>query len=222
MNFSQYMTPDLMQYIAVDVASVAKFGEEDIADTVLSFVQNLGYVNNAYTFGNTLYAVEILATGGVCDDLSVLYASMMVSLGLKAILIWYPKQVDLGGSKVTHVNVGIHLSAPPEHATYGTYTYFTENGDNYYLAETTSDGWRVGDEPPILQNTSDYVEEAPLPTSPFVIFTMTTTQTQYFTKTSVTTATASQCVCAPLDPHIRMILSRNKGLYCKVPFIVAT
>jgi hypothetical protein len=194
MDYSQYMAPDIVQNIAIGVASVAKFGEEDIADTVLSFVQNVGYVSNAYTYGNTLYPIETLATGGVCDDLSVLYASMMVSLGFKAILIWYPKQIDLGGSKVTHVNVGVHLTVPPEHTTYGTYSYFTENGDNYYNAETTSDGWRVGDEPPILQNTLDNVEVAPMPISPLVIFTMTTTQTQtqYFTETSVTTVTTTQ------------------------------
>jgi hypothetical protein len=196
MDYSQYVTPDLVRDIAVSVASVAAFGEEDIADTVLSFVQNLGYANNAYAISNTLYPVETLATGGVCDDLSVLYATLMVSLGFRAILIWYPKQVDLGGSKATHVNVGIHLSAPPEHASYGTYTYFTANGDNYYVAEATGDGLRVGDEPPILQNTSDYVEEAPLPISPLVIFTMTATvtqtQTQHRTVTSVTTSTTTE------------------------------
>jgi ribosomal protein L40E len=192
MQYSQYVTAESLGDIPTGIASVAQQGEEDVADTVLSFVQNVGYVLSGYTHYNTLYPVETLATGGVCDDLSVLYATMMVAIGFKVIVVWYPKMIDLGGSKVTHVNVGVHLTIPPEHTTWGNYTYFVLNGVDYYTAETTSDGWRVGDLAYSLRNTNDYLEEAPAPSSPLVILTMT--KTEYVTQTSVSLRTLTSTV----------------------------
>lgn len=162
-NFSQFVDTSSVQDISKNVASVAKLGEEDKADTVLSFVQNLGYVKNDYTSGYTLYPIETLAQGGVCDDLSVVYSSMMMSLGFKVIFIWYPGVTDLGGSEVTHLNVGVHLSSPPKHGG-NRYSYFTLDGLDYYIAETTSTEWRVGNLPPSLAGQSNYLERASAPT----------------------------------------------------------
>jgi hypothetical protein len=154
-------------------------GEEDVADTVLSFVQNVGYNSTSYSMSYTLYPVETLAEGGVCDDLSVLYASMMISLGFKVIFIEYPPVADLGGSGTTaqrHLNVGVHLNDPPQHPLNGeSYHYFTYDGLEYYVAETTDIVWRVGDLPPKLAGQNDYVENASV--SPGLTYQTTSSQT---------------------------------------------
>ncbi len=165
LDFSHYVDTHSIEKIAADVASVAVGGQEDVADTVLSFVQNVGYVWNDYTVGNTLYPIETLAGGGVCDDLSVLYASMMVSLGFRVIFLFYPNVTDLGGSPVNHVNVGVYLTNPPSHTTSGQYNYMAYQGFDYYIAETTTDQYLVGDLPTQLSEMTSYIEAAPLPTT---------------------------------------------------------
>jgi hypothetical protein len=166
MNFSQFIDTSSVQGISKRIASVARLGEEDVADTILSFVQNLGYVQNDYTSGYTLYPLDTMAQGGVCDDLSIVYASMMMSLGFKVIFIRYPKVTDLGGSKITHLNVGVHLSSSPKHGT-DRYSYLTLDELDYYIAETTSAEWQVGDLPPSLTGQSYYLEKASEPTRSF-------------------------------------------------------
>lgn len=188
-DFSQFVDARSMQNIASGVASYAQFGEEDVADTVLSFVQGTGYVLTSYTVQYTLYPVETLAMGGVCDDLSVLYASMMIALGFHVIFLWYPHTTDLGGSPTSHVEVGVHLTAPPEHTMFGNHTYYTINGLDYYVAETTSTRWLVGDLPPSLKDKVSYPEVAPSPTTTYVVTTATRSQTLTFQ--AITTATES-------------------------------
>ena len=180
LQHSQFLDVKSIDGIATSVASVARLGEEDVANTVLSFVQNVGYVSNNYTRENTLYPVETLAHGGVCDDLSVLYASMMITVGFRVVFVAYPESTDIGGSRVGHVNVGVYLANPPEHMTEREYTCFTYNGLKYYVAETTGDGWRVGDLPKKLQGRKYYLEEAIAPVS-----------TPLITKSTTATAPAS-------------------------------
>ena len=182
-DFSQFVDARSVQSFSAQIASSAQFGEEDVADTVLSFVQGVGYVWNSYTFQYTLYPVETLATGGLCDDLSVLYASMMIALGFHVIFLWYPNITDLGGSPIAHVEVGVHLTAPPEHTRLGNYTYYTVNGMDYYVAETTSQGWLVGELPVSLQGQTNYYEVAPQPTTGYVIATASQSRTLTFQAT---------------------------------------
>ena len=190
-NFSRYVDTKMVANIAIGLVPVAELGEEDLADTVLSFVQNIGYIINDYTSQKTLYPVETLALGGVCDDLSVLYASMMIAVGFRVVFIWYPQETDLGGSKVTHVNVAVHLSSRPEHSHEGGWS-IAHNGLSYYIAETTSDHWRVGDLPEGLQGQKSYVEEAPAPMSTLVITRTTTTSTLMLTATHTLTSTTTR------------------------------
>ncbi|MGD0422302.1 MAG: hypothetical protein ABSA92_02455 [Candidatus Bathyarchaeia archaeon] len=100
----------------------------------------------------------------MCDDLSVLYASMMMSLDFKVIFILYPHVADLGGSGTTvrHLNVGVHLNGSPQHPLNGeSYHYFTYDGLEYFVAETTpASDWRVGDLPSDVAGQSDYIENA--------------------------------------------------------------
>ena len=60
-NFSRYVDTRMVASIAIGLVPLAELGEEDLADTVLSFVQNVGYVMNDYTGRNTLYS-----DGGGC------------------------------------------------------------------------------------------------------------------------------------------------------------
>ncbi len=180
LDFSQYVDTASVSNIARSVAAVAVLGEEDVADTILSFVQNVGYVENTHAYQDALYPTETLAAGGVCSDLSILYASMMISLGFHAVFLWYPHVTDLGGSPAAHVEVGVHLSSLPQHTTYGNYTYYTVDGVNYYVAETTNTGWLVGDIPPSLKGRLSYPEIAPAPTTPFTpVTTMEQSQTAW-------------------------------------------
>jgi hypothetical protein len=179
-EFSQFVDARSMQNTASGVASYAQFGEEDVADTVLSFVQGTGYVSTSYTVQYTLYPVETLARGGVCDDLSVLYASMMIALGFHVVFLYYPHTTDLGGSPTSHVEVGVHLTAPPEHTMFGNYTHYSINGLDYYVAETTSTRWLVGDLPPSLKDKVSYYEVAPSPTTTYIVTTATRSQTLTF------------------------------------------
>jgi len=189
MDFSHYIDAQMVANISMGLVPEAELGEEDLADTVLSFVQNVGYVLNDYTSQNTLYPVETLALGGVCDDLSVLYASMMIAIGFRVVFIWYPQETDLGGSKVTHMNVGVHLSTRTEHSHERGWS-ITYDGLSYYVAETTSDHWLVGDLPEKLQGQETYVEEAPAPTSTLMITTTVTKSTLVLTITRTLTSTS--------------------------------
>jgi hypothetical protein len=56
--------------IASALASRGVLGEEKVADTVLNFVQNIGYVRNTNTNEHTPYPIETLTRGGLCSDLS--------------------------------------------------------------------------------------------------------------------------------------------------------
>lgn len=211
-DFSHYVDTQSVQTIAEAIASEATYGEEDVADTVLSFVQNVGYVSNAYTVQYTLYPVEILATGGVCDDLSVLYASMMISLGYQVAFLYYPHTTDLGGSQTAHVEVAVHLTSPPEHTTYGNYTYYTFDGLEYYVAETTSPGWLVGDLPYSLKGKMSFHEVVPHPpisfdfSDPTVKFSSPNVVTERYTSYETSVVTRSQDYLAIENSFVWIIL----------------
>jgi len=135
LHFSYYVIPDSLGNLPDTLRSMATGDEEDVADTVLSFVRNVGYVNTSYTGANVLYPIETLVMGGVCDDLSVLYVTIMWSLGFNLIFLSYPH----------HLCVGVHLPSPPSHSHSGKYVYFDINGTKYYIAEPAGKGYMVGD-----------------------------------------------------------------------------
>ena len=147
-HLSKYVVPDSVGNIPQIIASYTNGGEEEIADTVLSFVQDVGYVAEEYQIDNTLYAVETLVLGGVCDDLSVLYATLMYALDFDLIFLHFPDE--------NHVCVGVQMSSAPQHTDLEVY-YWTYKGQTYYPAETTSEGWLVGELPEDLEHA--YIEE---------------------------------------------------------------
>lgn len=147
-HLSKYVIPDSVGNIPQTIASYTNGGEEEIADAVLSFVQDIGYVSGDYQVDNTLYPVETLVLGGVCDDLSVLYATMMYALDFDLIFLHFTDE--------NHVCVGVHLSIAPQHTDLDVY-YWTYKGQKYYPAETTDEGWLVGELSEDLEYA--YIEE---------------------------------------------------------------
>ena len=129
---------------------------EDIADTVLNFVQDKGnftacihYVTEDEELPK--YPIETLAEGGGdCDDHSILYASMMKALGFQvALIISY---------EAGHMWTGVHLDSAPTHNSQNPSVWYVDHQSvRYYVAETTGWGWRVGDLPSGLQGKSCYI-----------------------------------------------------------------
>jgi len=142
MHFSYYVVTDSIVSELTNTFRSMATGDEDLADTVLSFTRHVALLlspeeiekNESYVVKNTLYPIETLVLGGVCDDLSVLYATIMRSLGYRLIFVHYPR----------HLSVGVHLASPPSHYTSGECVYFDVNGTRYYAAETTGMG-HIGD-----------------------------------------------------------------------------
>lgn len=155
-NFVTYNDP-YIESIADTITSGIS-GQENIADTVLHFVQDHGefepcihYVSEIGEFPK--YPIETLVEScGDCEDQSILYASLMKSLGYNVVLL-----LNTIG---THMMVGIHLDSQPTHNSQNPLAYYINfYGKKYYFAETTAEGWRVGDLPPELQGYSWFTIE---------------------------------------------------------------
>lgn len=101
----------------------------------LAFVQSLPYTSDRVTTGFDEYSRYPLETlvdgGGDCEDSAILYASLVQAMGYGAVLINPPGHVAVG------VAVGPEVSG-------ASYQY---NGTRYVYAETTGDGWTIGEIP---------------------------------------------------------------------------
>jgi hypothetical protein len=123
--------------------------DEDFANGVLMVVHQIPYVASA----PQKFPVETLAENvGDCDLFSFVAASVMVAGGLDVVLLFYESE--------EHMNVGVNLSHAPNDAR-SSVTYFSYNGQRYYVAETTGGmwetGWRVGECPDLVQGVSAQV-----------------------------------------------------------------
>jgi hypothetical protein len=103
---------------------------------VLSFVQSMPYTVDSTTTPFDEYPRYPLETlvdnGGDCEDTSILFASLVREMGYGAILILPP----------SHAAVGVQAEeSTPGYA-------FTLQGIRYLYAETTGDGWSLGEIPP--------------------------------------------------------------------------
>ena len=156
-DWLNFTTPD--DYIINYTAHYITQGlsdQEDIADTVLNFVQDKGnftacihYISEKTELPK--YPLETITEGGGdCEDHAILYASMMKALGFQVALIL---SLEAG-----HMWCAVHLdSAPTQNSQSPSYWYVDYKGVRYYTAETTSWGWRVGDLPSALQSVSFFI-----------------------------------------------------------------
>ncbi len=167
-KFTEYITTDgVMNTIVNAVKSkVTTYSDEELADALLSIVQNKNYISghvldepgvydnvsneNIGTFYYTdipaKYPVETLVMhGGECLDDAIFYASLLKTAGFSGALLLLPT--------ISHAMVGVNLYSPPQHNTQQPHYWYVEhNGIVYYTAETTGYGWLVGDCPEEAQN----------------------------------------------------------------------
>lgn len=110
-----------------------------IAEFTLAFVQSLPYSfdNETTRFDDyPRFPIETLAEfTGDCEDTSILYASLLHEMGYHVVLLNPPGHVAVGVA-----GAGFHGS------------YWTSNGDKFYYAETTGQGFTIGEVP------ADYVD----------------------------------------------------------------
>ncbi|MGB9925877.1 MAG: Ig-like domain-containing protein [Candidatus Bathyarchaeales archaeon] len=144
-DFPKFVTPYALRPIADRLWEI--YGtEEDFANGVLMIVHQITYIETKLA----KYPVETMVGGqGDCDLFSYIAASIMIAGGLDVVLLYYEEQ--------THMNIGVHLSSPPEDARENAY-YVTYSGRRYYIAECTGgnweNGWRVGECPKDLKKVS--------------------------------------------------------------------
>lgn len=133
-------TPDDDAYIGElatklgDAARDEGWSSDQTLSFALAFVQSLAYTQDAVTAGYDEYPRFPLETlvdeGGDCEDTSILYASLVQALGYGTVLLSPP----------AHMGVGVASEAADDRTV--------QVGDQSYLyAETTGDGWRIGEIP---------------------------------------------------------------------------
>lgn len=109
-------------------------------DFMLAFVQGIGYSYDNVSTGHEdywRYSVETLWDHtGDCEDLSILYASILEASGHDAVLLMFPS--------ASHMAAGVDCPG-------ATGTYFAYGSVDYFYCETTAQGWHVGEEPPAIQ-----------------------------------------------------------------------
>ncbi len=145
LDLGKFVTPYAVEPIA-DALWTLYDDDEDFANGVLMIVHQIPYEASA----PQKYPVEtIVANEGDCDLFSFIAASVMVAGGLDVILLFYDSE--------DHMNIGVNLSHAPEDARTAA-TYFTYDGERYYMAETTGGawetGWRVGECPESFEGVS--------------------------------------------------------------------
>ncbi|MFX1538695.1 MAG: hypothetical protein ACFFDI_31290 [Promethearchaeota archaeon] len=128
--------------------------EEELANAILSFVQDKGGLSIRYYPTTELkYPIETLVEmGGDCDTHSFLYGTLMKAAGFKVLILLSNETLSDG---LFHAATAIHLKNPPQNSLskYDDYSLFY-NGEEYYYAETTHAHWRVGDLPPWVGNVT--------------------------------------------------------------------
>ena len=134
----------------VDVIRNQTNSDEELADALLTFVQDQGHPLSIryYPTLELKYPLETLVEmGGDCDTHSFLYATLMKTAGFKVLLLYSNETLSDGQY---HVATAIHLINAPEESD----LYFTYNDEKYYYAETTKFHWRIGELPTNLENVT--------------------------------------------------------------------
>jgi hypothetical protein len=125
-----------------DISIRQGFTSDESLSFALSFVQSLPYTPDSVTTGFDEYPRYPLETlvdyGGDCEDSSILYASLVLAMGYGAVMLSPPG----------HMGVGVAAAAD---ASGTAYMY---HGQKYLYAETTGDGYRIGDIPDAYRGAS--------------------------------------------------------------------
>ena len=147
-----YCRPSSVQSIAEYIESNVDFPSNDecVIDELLTYCQDRGdfescihYVEDG-TDDFSKYPIETLCEGcGDCEDQSILFASLVRSLGYDVRICIVPG----------HCFVAVKLDSAPTH-TDGW--YLTIDEEYYYICETTMYSWLIGDCPESYQSETVY------------------------------------------------------------------
>jgi len=123
-------------WVANEIRSLtAGMSKTERATVALAFVQSIAYKSDSVSEGERDYfrfPVETLYDHcGDCEDSSFLLAALLEAMGYDAVVLFF----------IGHAAVGVDVDDP-----YGS-SRFYKNGVPYYLCETTSPGWRIGERP---------------------------------------------------------------------------
>jgi hypothetical protein len=142
-NFASYVTDEdpWVKAIAYELHQAAKskgYSSIQEAEFILKFVQNIPYALDEDTTGQMeypRYSVETLVDRcGDCEDLSVLYASIMQAdpINIDTVLLEFHKSGSPG-----HMATGLWGSGL-------TGKYYSYNGRDFYYCETTNASYNIG------------------------------------------------------------------------------
>jgi hypothetical protein len=137
-DFPHFVTPDALKPIANCLRQIYP-NDEDFVNGALQIVHQMTYIETQ----QGKYPTETLTDNtGDCDIFSYVAASIIKAGNLNVVLLDYQAK--------KHMNIGIHLTTPPEKARTDVFKITHDNTD-YYIAETTggnwTKGWRVGECP---------------------------------------------------------------------------
>jgi hypothetical protein len=159
-QYSTFVTPVAVASIAKNIRNMTSkeaYGDEEFVNAVLTFVQQIPYVE-----GEAKFPVETLVENkGDCDTVSLLAASILKAENLDVVLFYY--------KDAAHMNIGVHLSNQPSSFLWAPPTSYDYNGVEYWMAECTPKvQWRVGDKPdslggekPLIIPITDYETSPP-------------------------------------------------------------
>lgn len=134
-----------IKQLAPALAAAAKVSGYDYfheAEFIQYFVQSaIPYVLKPTAFQQL--PAQTLFDGGKCVDKSILCASLLVALGYKVALFGLP---NANAALAGHEVIGIAFSPQQMPQTAGAFQPpYLKNGVNYYYAETTFQGYRLGE-----------------------------------------------------------------------------
>jgi Bacterial Ig-like domain (group 3) len=147
-DFTKFVTPYAMKPIADSLKQIYP-DEEDFVNGALMIVHQMNYVETPL---GKFPAETLVDNQGDCDVFSYVAASIIKAAGIDVVLLDYEEK--------NHMNIGVHLSNPPENARKDVYK-ITHDNVTYYIAETTGGnwtrGWRVGECPDIVKEAKAQV-----------------------------------------------------------------
>lgn len=151
LTFASYCTPDEGEILkiaqAVKSQCINQSNDEEVINALLSFTQGITYKSEI--LDRAQYPLETLMDKGDCEDLSIFFGSIVESLGYEALILCVLVDDPLEGL-FGHACVGVHLNfTPNQHPDYPPSYFFdaTEDSNQYWLCETTDQGWMVGQLP---------------------------------------------------------------------------
>lgn len=141
---------DILQQITDELTRIGAesgLSDDEVVSLTLAFVQSLEYTSDSVTTPYDefpRYPVETLVEeGGDCEDTSILFASLVQLLGYDVVMLSPP----------AHMAVGVYGEASLPG------TYYEHDGRRYYFAETTGEGWTIGQVPETYSSASAQIYE---------------------------------------------------------------